>query len=106
MSRAASAVEPVLRLAGVLDGRHAPVVRQRLYAAVAEAEPGSICVVDCSEVTLVDLTVLRAVAVATRHADRRGVKVVLRGGSAAVRRCAQLAGLARWIRWDTDAKAS
>ena len=96
-------LEPVGRLEGILDGRDAAAVRESLYAAVAAAEPGSVCVVDVSSATLVDLTVLRAMAVATRYADRRGVRVVVHGGSAAARRCAQLAGLGRWIHWDRAA---
>ena len=100
MGAASQLLEPVGRLEGVLDGRDAPAVRDALYAAVAAAEPGSVCVLDVSHATLVDLTVLRAVAVASRHAERNGVRVVLRGGSAAARRCAQLAGLSRWIHWD------
>lgn len=93
-------LEPVGRLDGVLDGRDAPAVREALYAAVASATPGSTCVVDVSGATLMDIHFLRAIAVASRHAERVGVRVVLRGGSAAARRCARLAGLSRWIHWD------
>ena len=102
MGVTAAIAHDTVNLRGVLDGRDAPAVRAAVYAAVADAarEPGSTCLVDLSDATLVDLTILRALAVASRHADRLGVRVVLRGDSAAMRRCTQLSGLGRWLRWE------
>ncbi|QWC84797.1 STAS domain-containing protein [Nocardioidaceae bacterium] len=106
MGNAQATAEDVVRLEGVLDGRHAPAVRAALYETLASVRHGGTCTVDLSAATLVDLTVLRAVAVASRHAERAGVHVVLRGGPAAVRRCVQLSGLGRWLRWDRSDSAA
>ncbi len=85
-----------LRFAGVLDGRCAPRVRDLVYDSVAGSS-GPV-VLDLTDVELVDLTVVRMLAVASRQAERRGTRLVLRGCGSAVRRMVQLSGCGRWLR--------
>jgi anti-anti-sigma factor len=83
-----------LELAGSLDVRCTAELRVVLYAMLARM-PGQV-VVDIDRVESIDLTTLKLIAVANRFAERQGRRVVLRGGSPAVRRLLHLSHL-RWM---------
>ncbi len=83
-----------LELSGSLDVRCTAELRAALYALLAQA-PGGI-VVDIDRVESIDLTTLKLIAVANRFAERQGRRVVLRGGTPAVRRLLHLSHL-RWM---------
>lgn len=82
-----------LRLAGDFDVRSTGVVREALYDHLEAHDPGCAheLVVDLTEVPSVDETALRVLAVATRAAERRGHRLVLRGCCPSVRRMLTLA---------------
>jgi anti-anti-sigma factor len=84
-----------LQLAGSLDVRCTAELRDVVYRLLAEHEH-EVLVVDISEVESVDLTALKLLAVASRTAERRGRRLVLRGGSPGVRRLLHLSHL-RWM---------
>ena len=83
-----------LHLVGDFDVRSTGAVRDAIYDRFAEQ--GDV-VVDLSEVEAVDVTALRVLAVATRHASRRGDHLRLRGCGPSVRRMLHLSRLARVI---------
>jgi anti-anti-sigma factor len=83
-----------LELSGSLDVRCTAELRVALYALLAQV-PGGI-VVDIDRVESIDLTTLKLIAVANRFAERQGRRVVLRGGTPAVRRLLHLSHL-RWM---------
>lgn len=74
---------PTLVLRGDLDVRTTHELRAAVYRMIARHE---VVVVDCSEVSSIDLTALRVLAVATRAAARRDRHVRLRGCGPSVRR--------------------
>jgi anti-anti-sigma factor len=83
-----------LQLAGSLDVRCTAELREVVYRLLEECDRD--LVVDISRVESVDLTTLKLLAVANRVAEQRGRRVVLRGGSAGVRRLLHLSHL-RWM---------
>lgn len=87
--------EDVLVLHGYVDVRCTAELRELLYALVdrVEAVGGADAVVDLSDVESVDMTALKLLAVASRVARRRGVRVLLRGASTGVRRLLHLTHL-------------
>lgn len=89
-ARVEPAPERVLVLTGSLDVRCTADLRERLYALI-EAE-GSV-VVDLSAVESIDTTTLKLLAVAHRHAERAGGRVVLRHPGPGVRRLLHLTHL-------------
>ena len=80
-----------LALAGSLDVRCTGELRAALYHLL-EQGTGDVRV-DICQVESVDLTTLKMLAVANRFAERRGRRVVLSGGSPAVRRLLHLSHL-------------
>lgn len=83
-----------LHLVGHFDVRSTGAVRDAIYEEFAT---GNDVVVDLSEVESVDVTALRVLAVATRHATRRGNHVRLRGCRPAVRRMLHISRLIRAV---------
>ena len=82
-------------LDGVLDVRCTAEVRGALYQLLAGPE-GNV-VVDMTGVTAIDMTALRLLAVATRHAQMSGHHLTLRNPGPSVRRMIHLARLAHAI---------
>ena len=93
----------VVVLIGALDLRRTSEVRTTIYGALARQD-GDV-VIDLSEVTSVDLTTLRMLAIANRVAERTGRAVVLRGCSTGVRRLLHLSRLRPLIPVEPDATA-
>jgi anti-anti-sigma factor len=85
---------PNLVLAGDFDVRSTWEVRNALYAQLRAHDE---VVVDLSEVTAVDLTALKVLAVATRRAAADGRRLTLRGCCPAVRRMLHLSRLNRLL---------
>ena len=83
-----------LELAGSLDVRCTAEIRAAVYRLLGE-QAGDVRV-DISRVESVDLTTLKMLAVANRAAEQEGRRVVLSGGSPAVRRLLHLSHL-RWM---------
>lgn len=83
-----------LELSGSLDVRCTAELRAVLYRLI-EVNEGDVHV-DIAHVDSVDMTTLKMFAVANRVAERRGHRVILRGGSPAVRRLLHLSHL-RWM---------
>ena len=80
-----------LELSGSLDVRCTAELRVLVYRLL-EMHPGDVHV-DISRVESVDMTALKLLAVANRTAERQGHRVLLRGGSAGVRRLLHLSHL-------------
>ena len=82
-------------LRGSLDVRCTALLRTLVYDALDEGlgEHGGTVVVDLSRVDSVDMTTLKLLAVASRSAQRRGRRVLLRGASIGVRRLLHLSHL-------------
>lgn len=78
----------IARVSGELDLSTVPV----LTAALAEVDDGDV-ELDCSDLSFVDATGLRALQVAHEACARRGCKLVLVDPSPALRRVAQMVGL-------------
>jgi anti-anti-sigma factor len=83
-----------LELTGSLDVRCTAELRAAVYRLLDETTTDVR--VDISRVDSVDLTTLKLLAVANRVAERQGRRVVLTGGSPAVRRLLHLSHL-RWM---------
>jgi anti-anti-sigma factor len=86
---------PRLVLAGDFDGRSTWEVRTALYDHLA-AHAGDV-VLDLSEVTMIDMTALKVLAVATRYALAHDHHLTLRGCCPAVRRMLLLSRLNRML---------
>ena len=89
----------VVRLAGHLDGRCSAEVRELLYDHVARY-PDRDLVVDVSAVDSIDATALKVLAACSLRLDRDGRRVVLRGGSASLRRFFAATGWRRLFVWE------
>lgn len=83
-----------LELAGSLDVRCIAELRAAVYRLLDQRDDDVH--VDINRVHSIDLTTLKMLAVANRAAERQGRRVVLRGGSPAVRRLLHLSHL-RWM---------
>ncbi|MDN5746487.1 MAG: STAS domain-containing protein [Nocardioidaceae bacterium] len=94
-----SGSEIVLVLVGPLDVRSTAPVRDAVYEQVqVGGESLSVpVVIDITEVSSVDATALRVLAVASRQAQRYGVRLVLRGACPAVRRMLRLTHMIRVV---------
>lgn len=85
---------PTILLNGDFDVRSTMEVRATIYQHLSAF--GHV-VVDLTEVTTVDLTALKVLAVATRQAGRDGHRLTLRGCGPAVRRMLHLTRLAHVV---------
>lgn len=74
----------VLALSGPLDGRSTSLVREAIYDHLSAYDEG--VVIDLTDVQWIDATALRMLAVATRHAERQGQYLTLRGCTPHLRR--------------------
>ncbi|WP_210650676.1 STAS domain-containing protein [Nocardioides sp. SYSU D00065] len=81
-----------LVLRGAFDVRSTWEVRAAIYERIDDLDAD--VVVDMSEVSTIDVTALRLLAVATRHAWLAGHHLTVRNPGPAVRRMAHLARLA------------
>lgn len=90
----------LLRLSGAVDARTTDVVRRQVYSCLQEADDD--VVVDLSDVTSIDLTALRMFAMATRQANRRGQRLILRGCGASVLRLLHLSRISRCVEVERD----
>lgn len=86
---------PTIRLRGDFDVRSTSEVRAAIYEQFRGHEVD--VVVDLTDVTGVDMTALRVLAVATREASRHGHHLTLRGCGPAVRRMLTLTRLGRIV---------
>ena len=84
-----------LVLHGAFDVRSTGEVRNAIYACLAAGDYD--VVVDMSDVSTIDATALRLLAVATRHAWLSGHHLTVRNPGPAVRRMAHLTRLAHAI---------
>ena len=86
---------PTLVLHGAFDVRSTREVRAAIYERLDTLDHD--VVLDMTDVTTIDLTALRLLAVATRHAWLTGHHLTVRNPGPAVRRMAHLARLAHAI---------
>ena len=93
---------PVLVLGGDLDVRSTSAVRAAVYQHLESVPVGSRVVVDISQISSVDATALKMLAVASRWSHRYGARVVLRGACPAVRRMLHLTHLIRIIELERE----
>ncbi|MDR7251180.1 anti-anti-sigma factor [Nocardioides sp. BE266] len=84
-----------LVLQGAFDVRSTSEVRNAIYEHLEGLDDD--VVIDMTDVTTIDLTALRLLAVATRHAWLTGHHLTVRNPGPAVRRMAHLARLAHAI---------
>ncbi len=84
---------PTILLSGGVDVRSTMDLRNAIYD-VLEGHDCDV-VVDLTEVTMIDLTALKVLAVATRQASREGHHLTLRGCPPAVRRLLHMSHLIR-----------
>ena len=85
----------ILVLSGAFDVRSTGEVRNALYEQLAGYD--SDVVVDMSEVSTVDATALRVLAVATRYARLTGHHLTVRNPSPSVRRMLHLCRMAHAV---------
>ncbi len=86
----------VLILGGDLDLATAPLLRERLGRAICSGAP---VVIDLAEVGFIDSSGLGVLVQADRQLRAFGGQLVLSGGSRAVRRVFELAGVDRHFAW-------
>jgi anti-anti-sigma factor len=92
---------PALVLSGDFDVRSTMEVRTALYEHLHGNEDD--VVVDLTEVSAIDLTALKVLAVATVEASREGRHLLLRGCGPAVRRMLHLSRLIRVVEVEGEA---
>ncbi len=85
---------PTLRLSGDFDVRSTREARTAIYDLLGRYDH---VVVDLTEVSTIDVTALKVLAVATRTASHEGHHLTLRGCGPAVRRLLHLSRLIRVV---------
>jgi anti-anti-sigma factor len=95
---------PTLVLSGDFDVRSTWEVRNAIYDHLRGHDED--VVVDLSDVTAVDVTALKVLAVATRQALREGHHLTLRGCNPAVRRMLHLSRLIRVVEVERHAASA
>ena len=90
-----------LVLHGAFDVRSTREVRDAIYERLDDDDYD--VVIDMAGVTTIDVTALRLLAVATRHAWLNGHHLTIRNPGPAVRRMAHLARLAHALEVERDA---
>jgi len=93
-------IGPTLRLSGDFDVRSTWEVRNAIYDHLRDHD--SDVVVDLTEVTTVDHTALKVLAMATRNATREGHHLTLRGCGPAVRRMLHISRLIRVVELERE----
>ena len=86
----------VLLPSGELDLATAPALRAQI-GVFFEEHPGQQLVLDLSDVTFVDSTVLGVLVRAVRIAEQAGSSLAVRNPAAAIRRVFELTGLNRML---------
>ncbi|SRR6478752_5920541 len=86
---------PTILLSGDFDVRSTMEVRNAIYEHLLGHDED--VVIDLTDVTTIDLTALKVLAVATRQASRAGHHLTLRGCGPAVRRMLHLSHLIRMV---------
>ena len=86
---------PTIHLSGDFDVRSTMEVRNAIYEHLLGHDAD--VVVDLTDVTTIDKTALRVLAVATRQASRTGRRLTLRGCGPSVRRMLHLSRLIRVV---------
>ena len=86
---------PTIHLSGDFDVRSTWEVRNAIYELLGGHDAD--VVVDLTDVSTIDVTALKVLAVATRQAGRDGHHLTLRGCNAAVRRMLHLSRLIRVV---------
>lgn len=86
---------PTIHLSGDFDVRSTWEVRAAIYELLEGHD--SDVVVDLTDVSTIDMTALKLLAVATRQATRDGHHLTLRGCGPAVRRMLHLSRLSRFV---------
>jgi anti-anti-sigma factor len=86
---------PTIHLSGDFDVRSTWEVRTAIYELL-EGHDADV-VVDLTDVSAIDMTALKVLAVATRQALREGHHLMLRGCGPSVRRMLHLSRLSRFV---------
>ena len=86
---------PIIHLSGDFDVRSTWEVRNAIYDHLEGYDED--VVVDLTDVTTIDMTALKVLAVATRQASRDGHHLTLRGCGPSVRRMLHLSQLIRVV---------
>ena len=86
---------PTIHLSGDFDVRSTWEVRNAIYELLQGHDVD--VVIDLTDVSTIDMTALRVLAVATRQAAREGHHLTLRGCGPAVRRMLHLSRLSRFV---------
>jgi anti-anti-sigma factor len=86
---------PILSLSGDFDVRSTWEVRNAIYEHLRGRDDD--VVIDLTDVSTIDMTALKVLAVATRQASRAGHHLTLRGCGPAVRRMLHLSRLSRFV---------
>ena len=94
---------PTLVLSGDFDVRSTWEVRNALYDQLHSHDD---VVVDLTDVAAVDVTALKVLAFATRHALKDGHHVTLRGCGPAVRRMLHISRLIRVVEIEREAASA
>jgi anti-anti-sigma factor len=95
---------PILLLSGDFDVRSTWEVRDAIYEHL-EGHDDDV-VVDLTDVTAIDMTALKVLAVATRQASRDGHHLMLRGCGPSVRRMLHLSRLIRVVEVERSAASA
>ena len=99
---------PMLVLSGEFDVRSTWEVRAALYQHLEEHLEGhnEDVVIDMTDVTTIDVTALKVLAVATREAMRHGHHLTLRGCGPQVRRMLHISRLIRAVEVERQAASA